>query len=251
MIGKREYQGLPLMKHLARLGWVCFSVDYRLSPRATFPDHLVDVKRAIAWVRAHGSEYGADPSFLAIAGNSAGGHLASLAALTPSDPEYQPGFEDADTRVDACIPFYGIYDFADRHDHWPNRGMKSLLERLVMKVKRSEAPEAYEKASPIARVREDAPPFLVVHGDRDSLATVNEARQFVAALRTRSKAAVVYAEIPGAQHAFEVFPSVRTGHVIRGVATFCAWALARHQGQRVATPESPVSGGHTARVDAA
>jgi acetyl esterase/lipase len=229
MIGKRQFQGLPLMRHLARLGWVCFSVDYRLSPRATFPDHLVDVKRAIAWVRAHGEEYGADPSFLVIAGNSAGGHLAALAALTPNDPEYQPGFESADTKVQACVPFYGIYDFVDRHDHWPTHGMKVLLERYVMKAKRHLAREAFEKASPIARVRADAPPFLVVHGDTDTLATVNEARRFVAALRAASRAPVAYAEIPGAQHAFEVFPSVRTAHVVRGVARFCAWAYGATQ----------------------
>ena len=52
-IGNKDHQGIPLMLHLAARGWVCVSANYRLSPRATFPDHLVDLKRAIAWIRAH------------------------------------------------------------------------------------------------------------------------------------------------------------------------------------------------------
>ena len=61
MVGSKSFQGLPMLRHFAALGWVCFSINYRLSPRATFPDHIVDVKRAIAWVRTHAAEYGCDP----------------------------------------------------------------------------------------------------------------------------------------------------------------------------------------------
>ena len=60
------------------------------------------VKRALAWVKQHIAEYGGDPDFIAITGGSAGGHLSSLAALTPNYPQFQPGFEDADTRVQAA-----------------------------------------------------------------------------------------------------------------------------------------------------
>jgi acetyl esterase/lipase len=220
VIGHRDKQGLPLMQHLAAQGWVCVSVDYRLSPRATFPDHLVDVKRALVWVRDHAEELGADPRFIAIAGNSAGAHLASLAALTQNRPEYQPGFESGDTSVNACVGFYGIYDFLDRRGLLAHDGMTRLLKRHVMKASPETAREAYEEASPVARVHEGAPPFLLVHGTHDTLAPVGGARHFAEALRERSKAQVVYMEIPGAQHAFEIFPSVRTGHVVDGVARF-------------------------------
>jgi acetyl esterase/lipase len=222
VIGHRDRQGLPLMQHLASRGWVCFSVDYRLSPRGTFPEHLIDVKRAIAWVREHASEYGADTSFVALAGNSAGGHLAALAALTPNFPEYQPGFEKLDTSVDACLGFYGVYDLLDRHEHWPHGGMKRLLEKHVMKLARSTSREAYDAASPVARVNVDAPPFLIVHGECDSLVPVAEARRFAEALRKVSRAPVTYVEVPGAQHAFDIFPSVRTAHVLRGATRFLA-----------------------------
>ncbi|HEX7668720.1 MAG TPA: alpha/beta hydrolase, partial [Polyangiaceae bacterium] len=70
VIGDKREQGLPLLHHLATHGWVGFNANYRLSPRATFPDHLIDVKRAIAWVREHAAEYGVDPGFVCITGGS-------------------------------------------------------------------------------------------------------------------------------------------------------------------------------------
>src|SRR5262249_30916789 len=90
IVGSNNEPGIPLMLRRASHGWVTFSVDYRLSPRATFPDHLLDLKRGLAWIREHGREYGGNPDFLVVTGGSAGGHLASLVALTANDPEYQP-----------------------------------------------------------------------------------------------------------------------------------------------------------------
>ncbi len=236
VIGHRRYQGLPLMKHLASLGWVCFSVDYRLSPYATFPDHLIDVKRALAWVREHAADHGADPDFIVVAGNSAGAHLSALAALTPNDPTLQPGFEEIDTRVAGCVGFYGVYDFEDRHGHWPDRSFDSLIEGSVMKARRCEKPELFAKASPIALVHRDAPPFLLVHGDRDTLAPPAEARRFAEALRTVSEAPVVHVEIEGAQHAFEVFPSLRAAHAVEGTTRFLAWLYSRELELRLSNP---------------
>jgi acetyl esterase/lipase len=220
VLGDKREQGLPLMLHLAAHGWVCMTVNYRLSPKATFPDHLVDVKRAIAWVREHASDYGGDPGFLVVSGGSAGGHLAALAALTPDDPEYQPGFEDVDTSVDACVPIYGVYDFLNRDGLRGEGFTRFLLQRQVMKIPFARHREAYERASPMDRVTPGAPPFLVVHGANDSLVPVAEARHFVELLRSASQSPVAYAELPGAQHAFEVFRSLRTAHVVDAIARF-------------------------------
>lgn len=220
VIGNKDNQGKPLAFRLAAHGWVVVSTNYRLSPRFTFPDHIIDVKNALRWIREHIKEYGGNPDFVVITGGSAGGHLAALAALTPNDPEYQPGFEHVDTRVQACVPFYGAYDFTDRHGHWSHSLLVPMVERLVLKKRLRDAREEFEKASPMSRVNADAPPFFVIHGTMDSLVPVEDARQFVTLLRAQSKAPVVYAEIPGAQHAFEVFPSERTGHVLAGVERF-------------------------------
>ncbi len=220
-LGFRDRQGGPLLTEMASRGWVGFLPGYRLSPTATYPDHLIDVKRAIAWVREHAEHYGVDPSHIAVAGGSAGGHVAAMAALTANDPTLQPGFEDADTRVQACVPLYGVYDVGEHVDgHLDD--FERFLARFVIKADPDEAPEAWDRFRPIANLTADAPPFLVVHGDRDTLTSASEARRFASRLREVSHQPVGHVLLPGCQHAFDVFPSVRSAHVLRGIARFLA-----------------------------
>ncbi|HJP66093.1 MAG TPA: alpha/beta hydrolase, partial [Actinomycetota bacterium] len=113
-VSNKDQQGKPIMLHFASRGWVCIAPNYRLSPKATWPEHLIDVKQVVAWVKEHAEEYGADPDFIVVTGGSAGGHLTALLGVTPNDPQFQPGFEDADTRIQAAVPIYGLYDFTDR-----------------------------------------------------------------------------------------------------------------------------------------
>jgi len=215
--GNRRQQARPLMHRLARNGWVCVSASYSLSPDATYPDHIVDLKRVLAWMRAEGRQFGIDPDRIAVTGGSAGGHLASVLALTPDNRDLQPGFEDADVSVQAAVPLYGIYDFLNRNntrDHW------SFIPSKVMKAHPKEAPDRYRLASPLDLVRPDAPPFFVIHGAGDSLVPVKEAEHFVTALRAVSEAPVAYAEVPDANHAFDVLDSQRTHYVISGIERF-------------------------------
>ncbi|TDD22209.1 alpha/beta hydrolase [Actinomadura sp. KC06] len=220
IIGDKREQGLPLLNHMAVQGWVGFNVNYRLSPRATWPDHLIDLKHFVAWYKEHAEEYGADPDFLCVTGGSAGGHLTAMVALSANEPEFQPGFEDADTTVQGAVPFYGIYNLVDAGP-WPRpAGTMHFLERIVVKRPFAENRDVYAKASPVTYLREDAPPFFVIHGNRDSLIPVAEARRFVERLRDVSEAPVIYAEMKGAQHAFDVFPSYRTARVIEAVERY-------------------------------
>ena len=221
MVGSKRGQAHPLMSHLAELGWVCVSINYRLSPRSTWPDQIIDVKRAIAWIKEHIAAYGGDPEWIAITGGSAGGHLSSLAALTPNDPRFQPGFEEADTRVQAAVPFYGVYDFT-RSDNSMHPMLVPVLQKLVFKRKRRDHPDLFRIASSITHVSEDAPPFFVLHGSNDSLVPVEQARRFVARLQEVSPQPVVYAELPCAQHAFDIFGSARAAHTAVAVEQFLA-----------------------------
>ncbi|WP_460000164.1 alpha/beta hydrolase fold domain-containing protein, partial [Mycobacterium avium] len=219
--GNKRGQAHPLMSHLAELGWICVAINYRHSPRNTWPDHIVDVKRALAWVKQHIAGYGGDPDFIAITGGSAGGHLSSLASLTPNDPRFQPGFEDADTRVQAAVPFYGIYDFT-RFDDSLHPMMPGLLIKSIIKQRPATHLETFAAASPITHVNPDAPPFFVLHGRNDSLAYVEQARAFVERLRQVSTQPVAYAELPFTQHAFDIFGSVRAAHTAVAVEQFLA-----------------------------
>jgi len=234
VIGNKREQALPLMYHLASRGWICVATNYRLSPRATFPDHLVDLKSAMHWIRENIAEFGGDPDFVAATGGSAGGHLSSLLALTAGDPEYQPGFESVDTSVRACVPFYGIYDFTDEYRLQAYSGLGGFVERTVMKKNQSEDGEAFRRASPLHRVHAGAPPFFVIHGSHDSLASVEEARHFTDVLRKASHEPAIYAEIPGAQHAFEIFHSLRTTHVVRAVDRFLSFVYSDYLRRREA-----------------
>ncbi|WP_217996858.1 alpha/beta hydrolase [Nocardioides jensenii] len=223
-IGDKREQGLPLMTQLAAKGWVCVAINYRLAPRSPFPAQIIDVKKAIAWVREHIADYGGDPAYIAITGGSAGGHLAALAALTPHVKEFQPGFEDADTSVAVAVPHYGVYDFAGA------TGLKSMLlmrdkflaPRIVRK-RWQEDPETFEAGSPILQITPEAPDFFVMHGTNDTLVPVEQARLFVARLREISESTVVYAELPVAQHAYEIFKSIRAGHVTKAVDRYLHW----------------------------
>ncbi len=236
VIGHKNQQGRLTVHELVAAGWVCVSINYRLSPRATWPDHIVDVKRALAWVKRNIAAHGGDPDFIVIGGGSAGAHLASLTALSAHDKTFQPGFADDDLSVQGCVAYYGIYDFVDRDRHFPYRAFQTfLLRHIVMKARLERARELYDRASPVAHISPAAPPFLVWHGDRDSLAPVAGARAFVEKLRARATAPCVYVELPGAQHAFELFPSLRSVAAVKGTHRFCQAIWSAHRA-RVLTP---------------
>ncbi|MCV7287982.1 alpha/beta hydrolase [Mycolicibacterium wolinskyi] len=226
MIGMRRPQSYPLMSHLAEQGWICVSIGYRISPRHPWPDHIVDVKRALAWVKDNIASYGGDPESVCITGGSAGGHLTALAALTPNDPKWQPGFEDADTSVVAAVPVYGRYDWFSTSGTGRSEFME-ILQRLIVKLPLSGNQQVYRDASPITLVRPDAPPFFILHGVNDSLIPVGEGREFAKALRDASTSPVVYAEIPHAQHAFDFFGSPHGHYTADAVEKFLNWVLAK------------------------
>jgi acetyl esterase/lipase len=222
MIGDKKQQGIPMMHELIERGWVCVAINYRLSPRATWPEHIVDCKRALVWIHEHIAEYGGDPDFVAVSGGSAGGHLSSLLSLTPNEAEWQPGFEQADTTVQACVPYYGVYDLTGDPStsgaYGP--GLVELLEKRVLKTTIGDHPDRFEQASPSYRVSAAAPPMFVLHGMNDTLVPVTMARDFVTRLRAVSRSTVAYVELPRTQHAFDVLASIRCRHTTMGAVRF-------------------------------
>ncbi len=193
-MGSKSREARPLLHRLAGKGWVCVSANYRLRSAGRFPNSQVDAKRVIAWVRENADTYGMDGSRVIVAGSSAGAHLAMMCALTQNDPIFQPGFESADTSVAAVVSFYGYL------------GPREFGAGI------SSDPADYARA--------DAPPVFLVHGTADSLVPVEWARKFVSTLRRSSRQPVVYAEIPGAQHSFDLFRSLRFEKVVDAVEVF-------------------------------
>jgi acetyl esterase/lipase len=194
IFGSKRLGTRYLFHRLAGAGWLCVAANYRRGSDG-LSDSLIDAKKVIAWVCEHGAEYGADPTAIFVAGSSLGGHLASLGAFTPGEPASQPGFESADTSVAGAISLYSYYG------------------RVA-----SDGPPSARFAYPTA----NAPPCFVVHGDHDTLVIVDDARRFVEQLRATSANAVVYAELPGAQHGFDLFRSRRLDTVVDAIEAFTA-----------------------------
>lgn len=203
--GRKSHEGKPLLTHLARQGWVCLSANYRLRPEVGFPDHQIDAKKVIAWVREHGDDYGLDATRLFVSGSSAGANLAGLCAFTPNDPRFQPGFENIDTTVSGAILLYGYYGyyFADEPDGPPS------------------------ELQPQSHFDGQTPPLFIAHGTNDGWGTVEAARHFVRLARNGGQNIVVFTELPGGQHSFDVFHSARFEAVVDGVEAFAENVLNR------------------------
>ncbi|MFN0090769.1 MAG: alpha/beta hydrolase [Acidimicrobiales bacterium] len=208
--GRKSFEGRPLLHRCARNGWLCISANYRLRPHASYADMLTDTKAVIAWAKANAERYGADPGCVFVSGSSAGAHLAVTAALTPNQAAFQAGFEQADTTVAAAVGFYGYYGPVDGGEAGPT------------------APGDY--------VHADAPPVLLLHGGNDTYVAPANPRALVARLRDAAAHPVVYAELPHAQHSFDLLHSVRYETVIDGVEDFAAWVRAQRRPRRSAAP---------------
>lgn len=202
---KRREGGLAL-RRLAAQGWVCISANYRLSPSSQFPDYPMDLKKVIAWAKSDGVEFGVDPARILLAGGSAGGHIAATAGLTVNDARLQPGFEDADTSVAGVIGLYGYYGGLEYGRLRPRGPLSS---------------------SPMSLVQPGAPPFLLIHGERDTVVSIRNARSFAAKL-AKAGVPVALAELPGAQHTFDLLRSVRNENSIDAIVDFAAWVDNRH-----------------------
>ena len=192
--GRRSFYARWLLFRLAREGWVCISATYRLQPAATFPDELIDVKKVIAWGRARALEYGGDPDRIVLAGSSFGARLATLAGFTVNDPAFQPGFERADTSIAAVIALYGYYG--------------GIASRRAL------------PSSPFDYADRGSPPLLIVHGGQDTFTSASQARALAEHARRTSANPVVYVELPGAQHSFDLLSSIRLEAVIDGIEAF-------------------------------
>lgn len=217
--GSRRLPSAYLTAQVAALGWLVVSIDYRLGPHNRWPAQIVDVKRAIAWLRANVDRYGGDPDFIAISGGSAGGHLAALAAVSANDPAFQPGFEAEDTTIAAAGLLYGVYDLTVLNDDGLPR-LRNHVRRVMLDSDLADDPDTWRAASPTPRLDHTAPPMFVVHGDRDEVVEPTTARRFAERARAVSTQPFGYAELPYAHHAFDFMPSPRARATARALARF-------------------------------
>ncbi len=215
VIGKRRPQGYALMSHLVEQGWICVAIDYRTAPLHRWPTPYYDVKRAYQWVRENIGQFGGNPDFVIVGGASAGGHMAALAGLQwRLDPPQ------------AVVGIYGAYDWESRRSPF-HRAFMQFLETVVVGQRQVDNPTLFTYSSPMAQVHSDAPPFLLVHGTKDRLCPVADARRFRNALAVCS-AKVTLHEISGGVHAFDLVNPRQAADMVTAISEFIFHVYVSH-----------------------
>jgi len=213
-------------RSLAAQGHVVLDVAYTLAPKARLLPMLADVKRAIAWMKENAAAHGVNPRRIVLAGGSAGGHLALLAAYTANRPDLQPADVRGDTAVRGVISYYGVSDLAAMHMTLATvpyaLGTEEMLARTGFVVQGAppihardmirsllggtpeEQPDLCRLGSPIYHVGPHCPPTLLLHGAHDSGPDpAVQSGRVHAALRAAGVPSV-YVELAESEHAFDL-----------------------------------------------
>ena len=183
------YGSLGFFDRIQRRGYAVASVDYRLSAEATFPAQLDDVRAAIRWLRENAADRRLDPGRFATWGESAGGHLAAMAALVADGPE-----------VHAVVDWYGPSDLSVMDSGDADDPGTQLLGG-------TRSPEAVALASPVEHAHMGAPPFLCVHGTGDQIVPYSQSEHLAAVLHAYGVRCDLH-PVPGADHIFRGAPDV-------------------------------------------
>jgi acetyl esterase/lipase len=197
-LDKTEMVARGILQH----GFAVASIDYRLSQTAIFPAQIYDCKAAVRWLRAHAGEYGLKADKIGAWGDSAGGHLVSLLGTTANHPEFEgdEGNTNISSQVQAVCDFYGPSDFLSI----PLPAADTLADAALPKLLGGRIEQNREKArqaSPLFYVSSNACPFLIVHGDKDSLVPLQQSIELNDALQKAGVASELYI-VQGGGHGF-------------------------------------------------
>jgi acetyl esterase/lipase len=188
----------------AEHGYIVATATYRLANEAPFPAPVEDVKCAVRWLRANAKKFGIDPNKIAVAGGSAGGHLAMMIGYSSDVPELEGKGGNAETssRVQSVIDLYGPADLTDEFAK-----SRKEVKRLMGGKSFDEAPDAYRLASPVTHVTKDDPPTLILHGSIDSTVPIHQAEVLVENLKSAG-VTYEYDRVEGWPHTMDLDASV-------------------------------------------
>jgi acetyl esterase/lipase len=197
------------IKGLVAQGWAIASVDYRLSTVARFPAQIFDIKAAIRYLRAHAQAYGYSPARFAVAGSSAGGHLAALVGVTNGDAALEGNegdFPHESSKVQALVILYGASDLTTILKQSTPHGieMRKPALDLLLGGQPEAVPELARQASPVFQVDPSDPPLLLMHGDQDPQMPINQAHELQGAYE-KLNLPVVFKVMHGSGHGGPAF----------------------------------------------
>ena len=188
---------------IAKAGYVVASMEYRTIPDGVFPQSLEDVKAAIRFLKANADEYGIDKGKIALMGESAGGYLVAMAGVTSGIADYDKGdnlSENSD--VQAVVDIYGVTDFGEVD--FEIEDIDECYKATFMSVKfwLNDVRNNVESTNPISYISQKTPPFLLMHGDADTLVLPNQTEMLHKALIEKGVDSKRYI-VPGAGHSDE------------------------------------------------
>ena len=208
------YYGVPAMGILQH-GFAVAKIDYRMSGEAKFPAQIIDVKTAIRFLRSHAEKFGLDPERFVISGESSGGHLSSLAALTPGVPEFEgPLYPGVSSAVQAAVLVYAPSDLTTMYEQTDfsmpgtsDHNAPDSPESLLIGGPVQECRERALWASPVSYVKDNRsiPPFLMFHGTADNTVPCGQSAELYALLKAEGADAAYY-PMEGRVHSFDFLP---------------------------------------------
>jgi acetyl esterase/lipase len=197
---------VPLAGALVLRGIAVASINYRLSAAATWPAPIIDSRCALRFFRAHAAQYRIDPDRIGVYGSSAGGHLAALAGLAPPQAGFDGGdWGDQSSSVRAVVDLYGPSDLTVN-------ATAAAIDSLVFKefgAHLESGASVLREASPVTYISAHAPPFLIIHGDHDTVVPLSQSQE----LESRLVAAGVPAHLVVVKNAEHVFLPAGTGAI--------------------------------------
>jgi acetyl esterase/lipase len=193
-------------------GYAVASLNYRLSQHAIFPAQIEDCKAAVRWLRAHAPQFSLDPQRFGAWGESAGGHLVAMLGTTGKEARFDVGdYLDVSSGVQAVVDYFGPTDFLQMDEHRPADGMvhnaPDSPESQLVGGPIQAHPDRVAAANPITYVTDAAPPFLMIHGDRDPLVPYHQSELLAAALQAAGVPVTFYT-VRGAGHGSFADPKV-------------------------------------------
>ena len=186
---------------LAKYGFFCASINYRLSGEAQFPAAVEDAKCAVRWLRAHAAEYNVDPDRIGVWGSSAGGHLSLMVAGVEAGLEGNGGWAEYSSRVAAVCSYWGPTDFTA----WPEIATAAAKDKAPYQFlgdTLEEIPGVWKLASPASHVSAGDPPLLMVHGNLDPVVPLAQSEIMLEAYRQAGLEATLI-EVSGAGHGLQ------------------------------------------------
>ena len=195
----------PAIREITNHGYALASISYRFTDKAIFPAQIHDCKAAIRWLRAKSDKFGYNANWIAVAGGSAGGHLALLMGVSGGVRELEGSVgvhPDQSSTVQAVIDYFGPSDFVLRGKTQPERAYteKSGSFALLGGPKNGKpTPKTEAFASPATYVTAADPPLLIFHGDKDDVVLLDQS-QHIAKLYAKAGLKAELVVLPGAGH---------------------------------------------------